>query len=156
LPRCDFDGRTNVVACASDTHLHVLGNSDREISFRVFWLGFSSIQLLKSLDESLNAGCLFLHFISWINDTSGGPICSPWLSRLSEVPLGSTLASSLPQFLPARSLSLHPLQFSVALQQRIELFKPQNKTLAGMHASTAFANVSASYPHARLFSLEAV
>lgn len=62
LSRFAFGGRTNVVACASDTHFHVLGNLDREISFRVFRPGFSSVQLFKSLDESVNPFWLFLHF----------------------------------------------------------------------------------------------
>src|SRR5215472_5468313 len=62
LSRFAFGGRTNVVACASDAHFHVLGNLDREISFRVFWTGFSSVQLFKSLDEPVNPFWLFLHF----------------------------------------------------------------------------------------------
>jgi hypothetical protein len=54
LSRFVFDGRTNVIACASDTHFHVLGNSDRESSFRIVGSWFSSVQPFKSCDESVN------------------------------------------------------------------------------------------------------
>ena len=52
----------NVVACASDTHFHVLGNMEREISLRVFRPGFSSVQFFKSRDESLNPVRILLQF----------------------------------------------------------------------------------------------
>jgi len=54
LSRLALGGRPNVIACASDTHFHVLGNLDREISFHVFHSWFSSIQPFKSRDESVN------------------------------------------------------------------------------------------------------
>ena len=52
LSRFVLGRRTNVVACASDTHLHVLRNLDREISRRILGPGFSSVQHFKSRDES--------------------------------------------------------------------------------------------------------
>ena len=62
VSRFAFGGRTNVVACASDTHFHVLCNMDREISLRVFRPGFSSVQFFKSRDESVNPVRIFLQF----------------------------------------------------------------------------------------------
>lgn len=78
LLRFAFSGRTNVVACPSDTHFHVLRNVDREISFRILGPGLSSVQLFKSHDKSVNPVRLlhFLrtprlrpgnHYIYWVN-----------------------------------------------------------------------------------------
>jgi hypothetical protein len=55
VPRFVFGSRTDVVACASDTHCNVLGNLEREISIRVFRLGLPSVQLFKSVDKSVKS-----------------------------------------------------------------------------------------------------
>jgi len=62
VPRPALGRRTNVVACASNTHFHVLGNLGGEISFRVFRTGLPSVQLFKSRDESLKPVCFSWQF----------------------------------------------------------------------------------------------
>ncbi len=53
--------QTKIVTCPSNAHLHVLSNLNLEIPLCISRFQLSSIESFESLNESLNAICIFLH-----------------------------------------------------------------------------------------------
>ena|SRR5215472_14728868 len=52
---------TNIVSRSSDAHSHILGNLNDKIPEGVLPAGLSTVELLKCIDEFLNALRVFLH-----------------------------------------------------------------------------------------------
>jgi hypothetical protein len=74
-------GQTKIVTSPANAYLHVLGNSNLEISHSVFQLRLSSVQFLKSLDKPINAG-MVLHLAPNVARCGYEDIIPPILTKV--------------------------------------------------------------------------
>ena len=98
--------QTNVVTRTSDAHLHILGDLNFKIALRIFRFGLPSVELFKSLDESINALYIFLHFDQHLlpqrNDTANLETCS-YLNLINpRLTIAITRCSAPPSLQPSK------------------------------------------------------